>query len=104
MAGCGFSEFSFGFSLTYCLCRALRSSMGSAPVFPSLIQEGRTGGGYDVRLPMIPFPMFLQFKIPYVLTRSSSLKPRTYPVPYYRIPLRTQYPNQHQLLLDLQIN
>lgn len=96
-----FSEFSFGYALTDSLVQVLKSQLGVAPVFPSLQQEGSAGGGYDVHLPAIPFPLFLQFKIPQVLSRQSTLCPPGYWPPYYRMPLRTQKPNQHQLLLDL---
>lgn len=102
MAACEFSEFSYGFALTHSIVGALGSVLGKAPIFPSLIQEGSSGGGYDVKLPLVPFPIFLQFKIPAVLTRSSSLKPAAYATPYYRFPFRTKLPNQHQLLLDLE--
>ena len=98
----GFSEFTYGFALTHCLIKALGSVLPKAPIFPSLIQEGSTGGGYDLKLPLVPTPLFLQFKLPRVLIRSSSLRPVGCPVPYYRMPLRTSAPNQHQLLLDLQ--
>src|SRR5687768_1471231 len=101
MASCEFSEFSYGYALTHSITSALGAALGNAPIFPSLIQEGSSGGGYDVKLPIVPFPMFLQFKIPHVLTRSSSLKPSSYSVPYYRMPIRTRRPNQHQLLLQL---
>ena len=35
----------------------------SVPIFPSLIQEGRATGGYDVMLDQPGRPMFLQFKL-----------------------------------------
>src|SRR5205809_7131835 len=101
MAACEFSEFSYGFALTHSFVGSFSSALGRAPIFPSLIQEGSSGGGYDVKLPLVPFAIFLQFKIPSVLTRSSSLKPTAYSIPYYRFPFRTKKPNQHQLLLDL---
>lgn len=96
-----FSEFSFGFALTHSLIKAFGSLLPAAPVFPSLIQEGSKGGGYDVKLPLIPIPLFLQFKIPYVLRRSSKWRPKPYWLPYYRVALRTSAPDQHMLLLTL---
>lgn len=102
MANCEFSEFSYGYALTSSLVRALKSVLKKAPVFPSLFDEGSAGGGYDLKLPLVPIPIFLQFKIPMVLTRSSTLKPAAYPVPYYRFPFRTKAPNQHNLLLKLE--
>jgi hypothetical protein len=98
----GFTEFSFGFALTHSLIKAFASTLPAAPVFPSLIQEGSKGGGYDVKLPFVPIPLFLQFKIPYVLRRSSKWRPKPYWLPYYRIALRTSAPDQHDLLLKLE--
>lgn len=97
-----FSEFSFGYALTDSLVYSLKSHLGKAPVFPSLIKEGKSGGGYDLELPLVPFPLFLQFKIQQVMRNKSSLQPPAYTTPYYRMPLRTKPPNQHQLLLDLE--
>lgn len=94
-----FTEFSFGYALTDSLVSAL-DGIGKAPVFPSLFQEGSAGGGYDLELPAIPVPLFLQFKIPQVMVRASSLMPPGYVPPYYRMPLRTKAPNQHRLLQE----
>ena len=57
-----FSEFSYGFALTQELASGRFGSLVAAPVCPSLIQEGQPGGGYDVKLPLIGAPLFLQFK------------------------------------------
>jgi hypothetical protein len=103
LASAEFSEFSYGFALTHALVSALASVLPAAPIFPSLLQEGSSGGGHDLKLPLVPIPLFLQFKVPSVLTRSSSLRPPGFSLPYYRMPLRTKPPNQHQLLLDLEI-
>ncbi|MCA3001428.1 MAG: hypothetical protein ING64_11865 [Rhodocyclaceae bacterium] len=104
MANCEFSEFSYGFALTDSLVRFLGIRLGRAPIFPSLIQEGSAGGGYDLHIPTKAVPIFLQFKIPKVLTRRSSLMPSAYQPTYFRMPLRTKEPNQHQMLLDLQVS
>ena len=102
MKACEFSEFSYGFALTDSLLATIAKRIGSAPVFPSLIQEGKVGGGYDVKIPASPVPIFLQFKIPQVLVRRSKHMPSGYVLPYYRMPLRTKQPNQHQMLLTLE--
>lgn len=64
------SEFSYGFALTNELVgwTALRA----APIFPSLIEEGKADGGYDVKLDRPGAPLFLQFKRADCLTRSSA--------------------------------
>jgi len=54
------SEFSYGFALTNELVGW--GSLNSAPIFPSLIEEGKAGGGYDVYLDRSGFPLYLQFK------------------------------------------
>jgi hypothetical protein len=42
------SEFSYGFALTNEIVGW--APVNAAPLFPSLIEEGRAGGGYDVAL------------------------------------------------------
>ena len=42
----------------------------AAPIFPSLIEEGQPGGGYDVVMDLAAVPFFLQFKL------SEHLKPK----------------------------
>lgn len=102
MATPEFSEFSYGYALTDSLLRTHFPRLRRAPVFPSLIAEGSSGGGYDLKIPAHPIPLFLQFKIPQVLVRESTLKPKSYSTPYYRMALRTKKPDQHALLLDLE--
>ncbi len=102
MANTEFSEFSYGYALTDSLIRTLFPGLSRAPVFPSLFAEGSAGGGYDVQIPRYPVPLFLQFKIPRVITRWSRLAPPRYTTPYYRMSLRTKAPNQHELLLKLE--
>lgn len=102
MANTEYSEFSYGYALTDSLMRTLLPGSSRAPVFPSLLAEGSAGGGYDVKIPSYPVPLFLQFKIPRVITRRSRLLPPRYSTPYYRFPLRTRKPDQHGLLLDLE--
>jgi hypothetical protein len=97
-----FSEFSFGYALTDNLINGgLLYGVGGAPVFPSLYDEGRPSGGYDVKLPVRGAPLFLQFKIPQVVTRASVYFPTNYTTPYYRMHLRpASHSTQHQSLLE----
>lgn len=97
-----FSEFSYGYALTDNILHGGLPATASAPVFPSLIDEGSSGGGYDVQIPLYPVPIFLQFKIPQVVGRRSRKMPAGFTKPYLRMHLRTKIPNQHQLLLDLE--
>jgi hypothetical protein len=97
-----FSEFSYGYALTDSIMRSGLPCTATAPVFPSLIAEGTSGGGYDVQIPSCPVPIFLQFKIPQVVRRRSLKMPVGFTKPYLRMHLRTKRPNQHRLLLDLE--
>jgi hypothetical protein len=54
------SEFSYGFALTNELVGW--AELKAAPIFPTLVEEGKVGGGYDVRLNYPAVALFLQFK------------------------------------------
>jgi hypothetical protein len=101
------SEFSYGFALTNELVGWLEVS--AAPVFPSLIEEGRAGGGYDVKLDRPGAPLYLQFKRSECMTRRSAREYRSVvdqggqlDVPFYRFPItEATKSDQHELLLAL---
>jgi len=67
------SEFSYGFALTHELIALAGEPLRAAPIFPSLIEEGRAGGGYDVHLDVPGFPLFLQFKRSDCMVRRSAM-------------------------------
>lgn len=95
-----FSEFTYGFALSHELVSTARGSLIGAPVFPSLIDEGKYGG-FDVKIEFMGFPLFLQFKLSEYMTRSSAEQWWMYNSNYYRMrlmPLR--YSQQHSLLLN----
>jgi len=99
------SEFSYGFALTSELLQAPGMAVTAAPVFPSLIQEGQTGGGWDVKLDKPGMPLFLQFKLCDVMTRRSCREVRDadFNLPCYRMHLRSaRVSRQHEMLLDLE--
>lgn len=54
-----FSEFTYGFSVTNELLYYLRCDSSQAPIFPSLLEEGREGGGYDMKFDCNGTPIFL---------------------------------------------
>lgn len=99
------SEFSFGYAITEALTQG--ASMAAAPVFPSLIQEGQEGGGWDVQLSYgTGFIVFLQFKLcdEMKTRRAREIKDGqiTGP-PIYRMHIRPgRVSRQHQMLLDLE--
>lgn len=97
-----FSEFSYGYALTQELASGKFGSLLAAPVFPSLVREGRAGGGYDIHLPFVGAPLFLQFKLSHYLHRSNAREWAQYLSPYYRMYVRPlRYSDQHELLVDL---
>ena len=98
------SEFSYGFAITSELVH-IGEGVTAAPVFPSLIQEGHEGGGWDVRLDRPGVPLFLQFKLCDLMTRRTCREVRDggFNVPCYRMHLRSaKVSQQHAMLLDLE--
>lgn len=99
------SEFSYGYALTEELVNRSGLSVSAAPLFPSLIQEGRSGGGYDVMLPFTGFPLFLQFKLSHCMVRDSAkeVQAGVLETQFYRMHLRPlRHSQQHNLLLALE--
>jgi hypothetical protein len=98
------SEFSYGFALTRELIK-LTGALKAAPVFPSLIAEGKKGGGYDVKLEAPGFPLFIQFKRSDCMKRSSAREtkpPMNFGTPFYRMKItERQRSAQHEMLLEL---
>ena len=99
------SEFSYGYALTENLIAAAPKRIRAAPIFPSLIEEGKKGGGYDVHLPFPGFPLFLQFKLSHHMVRDSAFEAQAGLIrtPFYRMHLRpTKHSQQHPMLLALE--
>ena len=99
------SEFTYGFAITDEIIHNRHKPITTAPVFPSLYEEGQTGGGYDVSIHRIGIPLFLQFKLSHYFSRSNAREIRdgTFNGPYYRMYLRPlRHSNQHNLLLGLE--
>jgi hypothetical protein len=103
------SEFSYGFALTNELVGWLELSV--APIFPSLIEEGKIGGGYDVKLDRPGAPLYLQFKRSEYMVRSWTKECRIVRdqrgqlnVPFFRFPVRSKvgagskHPSRRRLL------
>jgi hypothetical protein len=105
MDRCQFSEFSYGYCLTEDLVVGLGTPLTAAPVFPSLIEEGQPGVGYDVRLDRPGTPLFLQFKLVHQMVRGNAneAKRGDFQPPFYRMHLRPGLiSDQHQSLLSLE--
>ncbi|MYM42216.1 hypothetical protein [Duganella qianjiadongensis] len=100
-----FSEFSYGYAVTEEIVAANKATLAAAPLFPSLYQEGKAGGGYDVEIPLQGIPVFLQFKLSDCLERTNSKEyDHIIPnLPYYRMYLRPRnHSDQHKLLINLE--
>jgi len=99
------SEFSYGYGVTEAFAERWRPHLTAAPAYPSLLYEGRPGGGYDVRLERRGIPLFLQFKLSDYMVRSYVREARRglLTVPFYRMYLQSPHrSNQHRMLLDLE--
>ncbi len=99
------SEFSYGYAITDELIHWHGTSLTAAPVFPSLYQEGQTGGGYDVMLERPGLPLFLQFKLSHCMVSNNAqeAKDGIFATPFYRMHIRpARHSAQHEMLLDLE--
>jgi hypothetical protein len=97
-----FSEFSYGYALTEEIASGKLGPLIGFPIFPSPYREGRHGGGYDIQLPLLGAPLFLQFKLSHYLWRSNAREWANFAGPYYRMYLRPlRHSRQHSLLVDL---
>jgi hypothetical protein len=99
------SEFSFGYAVTEALADRWRPLLTAAPAFPSLLQEGLPGGGYDVKLERRGIPIFLQFKLSDCMVRSTAVEVQQglLATPFYRMHVRpARHSDQHQMLCDLE--
>ncbi len=100
-----FSENSYGFALTLEISMALGPNIRAAPCFPTLREEGATGGGYDVKLTRPGVPLLIQFKRPDVMVSKAAKEFKkdrlNLDLPFYRMPLRTSGSSrQHDMLLQ----
>jgi hypothetical protein len=98
---CKFSETQFSFCFTFEYIKQFFPII-PLPIFPNIVQEGRRGGGYDVR---IAGNIFFQFKIPTYHNRQTGrngLHWAVYGHPYYKIKLNTNS-RQFELLKALQL-
>lgn len=100
-----FSEFTYSFALVNELVTLGNPPVVSVPVFPSLIQEGRATGGYDVMLDRPGRPLFLQFKLSKHIRgrRAREFQQRIFWSAFYRMYIRARRcSRQHELLLELE--
>lgn len=101
-----FSEFTYGYSLVHELVDSL--SCTAVPIFPSLIEEGKKGGGYDVKLLSKKGKLlYLQFKLSDWMkarnAREYKIPGHSLSLPYYRFEITSRrISKQHKLLLALE--
>ena len=99
------SETSYGYALTDELINRQNMPINSAPIFPTLYQEGQNGGGYDLLLDRPGLPLFLQFKLSDYLSRTNASEMNIFNNPYYRMYItKRNHSNQHQMLHELELN
>jgi hypothetical protein len=100
------SEFSYGYALTDELVHWHGLPITAAPVFPSLYEEGKKGGGYDVKLEKSGIPLFLQFKLSHCMVRNTAMEVQRGAItstPFYRMHIWSKKRSaQHEMLLDLE--
>lgn len=95
-----FSESTYVFSLVNEMAK--KYSFNLAPVFPSLYEEGRTGG-YDAEVNIQGIPFFFQFKLSNFLSRSNAKKYGVFNSSYYEFHIHaSKKSKQHELLLNLE--
>lgn len=97
---CDFSETQYSFCFTFEYLKQFFPII-PLPIFPNTVMEGRTGGGYDVK---IDGNIYFQFKIPEHITRMNVNNSRQWAVfneSFYRIKINTNS-RQFELLKDLQ--
>ncbi len=97
---CDFSEFTYGFAFTHEATKVVESLLPGPPTLPNLYDEGLLG--YDMRMDGLHgWTLFVQFKIPEVLTRSNASEWQRWGSKYFRFATRTQS-DQHDRLLELE--
>lgn len=98
------SEFSYGFALTNEIVGW--QQLDTAPIFPSLIQEGQEGGGYDLHLDYPGMPLFLQFKRSDCMVGGTARECKliqNLQRPYHRFEITdSSTSEQHRMLIDLE--
>jgi hypothetical protein len=99
MKSCEFSETQFSFCFTFEYLKQFLPII-PLPIFPNIREEGRMGGGYDVR---INGNIYFQFKIPNYYNKRSNFNKywNVFKHEYYKIKLETDK-NQYKFLKALQ--
>jgi hypothetical protein len=100
----GFSEFSYGFALTRELVTMGNPPLLTAPIFPSLVEEGKSGG-FDVKMDWPGQPLFVQFKLSQRIVgkRAIEFKEGEFGTAFYRMAIRSRARSrQHEMLLELE--
>jgi len=105
MDKCQFSEFTYGYCVTEDLVVGKGTTITGAPIFPSLIEEGQQGAGYDLKLERPGIPLFIQFKLVHQMVRDTAMEAKKgqFKAPFYRMHLRRRsLSDQHESLLSLE--
>ena len=93
-----FTEFSYGFALTYEIAHALQPGLVAEPLFPTLLAGQDGGGGFPAR----GYPIYLQFKLAEYMKTAHAREWPTYGSSYYRLTIPSRLrSNRHNLLRAL---
>ena len=103
----GYSEFSFGYAFTENLVRSSAKGPATAPRFPNLQEEAQLG--FDVEVDVGGAPLFLQYKLPEPMVRSTAAEIKNHKlhghglsVPFLRMAVtRRNASQQHELLVGM---
>jgi hypothetical protein len=99
-----FNEFTYAYAVTEDIVHYLRPSLSAAPFIPTLNEEGRVGGGYDLRLNLPGYALFFQYKIADYIGRRGKLW-QDFGHNYYRFKIwKTAKSDQHALMRQLEDN
>ncbi len=95
-----FSEFSYGFAITREIAEGVKANSLSAPILPSLRQEGKLG--WDAEFRLKGASLFLQYKTSDWLSTRRAKFWKKLGGPYFRFPIyRHRDSSQHNLLVAL---
>lgn len=95
-----FSEFSYGFALTYEIANALQPEVVATPLFPSPTAGTQEGAG--VAYIEQGLPLFVQFRLADCLKTSRATQWGSYSAPFFRISIQERTrSNQYSLLRTL---
>lgn len=97
-----FNEFTYAYAVTEDAIRHLTASLTCAPFIPSLYDEGKPGGGFDIKLSTPGYALFYQYKISDYIGKRGKLW-KDFDHDYYRFKIwKSNKSDQQRLMMDLE--